>query len=104
MADLPHKNGSRDGWKYFGAFCAAVAIPITVTVFLLTMHKERPHVEAVERREFIQVKVQIEKLDSKVDGIVEQAIQSNSKIADVLDKVLDKHPPPRHRRRRVVVP
>ncbi len=100
MGDLPHKNGSRDGWKYFGAFCAAVAIPITVTVFLLSGHKERPHVDAVERREYIQVKVQIEKLDSKVDGIVEQAIQSNSKIADVLQKVIEHaaSPPPRRRR------
>jgi len=99
--DLPHNNrGSRDGWKYFGAFCAAVAIPITVTVFLMGSHKERVHVDAVERREYIQVKVQIEKLDGKMDGIVREAIKSNNNIADVLEQVIEHAaaPPPRRRR------
>ena len=92
--DLPSNHrGSRDGWKYFGAFCAAVAIPITVSIFLMGQHAERPHVDAVERREYIQVKIQIEKLDSKVDGIVKQAIESNSKIADVLKQVTARRVP-----------
>lgn len=98
-SDLPHK-GSGEGWKYFGAFCAAVAIPIGVNVFLMNWHAERPHVEAVPRREFIQVKIQIEKLDGKVDGIVTEAIKSNSNIANVLEKVVEQHaapPPPRRR-------
>lgn len=99
-SDLPNNHrGSRDGWKYFAAFCAAVAIPITVSVFLMGMHAERPHVDAVERREYIQVKVQIEKLDGKVDGIVREAIKSNNKIADVLEQVVEHAAAPPTRRR-----